>query len=45
VTSLKGTNALRERGLAVRRLRFGVPEWKAAGLPLDEADSQTLART
>jgi ArsR family transcriptional regulator len=45
VTSLKGTNALRERGLAVRRLPFGVPEWKAAGLPLDEADLQTIAKS
>jgi rhodanese-related sulfurtransferase len=45
VTSLKGTNALRERGLAVRRLPFGVPEWKAAGLPLDKTDLQTAAKS
>ncbi len=44
LTAVNATNALRNGGISVRRLRFGVPEWKAAGLPVDRADSQTVAR-
>lgn len=35
VTALEGIATLRESGRAARRLRFGVPEWQTAGLPLD----------
>jgi rhodanese-related sulfurtransferase len=34
ITALKGTTLLRELGIPAQRLSFGVPEWKAAGLPL-----------
>ncbi len=34
VASMNGVLALKEQGLQARRLSFGVPEWKAAGLPL-----------
>lgn len=34
VTSINGTNLLRQSGLTAGRLTFGVPEWKAAGIPL-----------
>jgi len=36
ITALKGITALRELGIPAQRLPFGVPEWKAAGLPLDD---------
>jgi rhodanese-related sulfurtransferase len=36
ITALKGVTSLRELGIRARRLPFGVPEWKAAGLPLDD---------
>src|SRR5260370_1064322 len=35
ITALKGITSLRELGIPAQRLPFGVPEWKAAGLPLD----------
>ena len=35
ITALKGVTSLRKLGIPAQRLRFGVPEWKAAGLPLD----------
>lgn len=35
VTALNGTESLRALGAPVRRLSFGVPEWKAAGLPVE----------
>jgi rhodanese-related sulfurtransferase len=35
VTALNGTSLLRDLGMAADRLRFGTPEWKAAGLPLE----------
>jgi rhodanese-related sulfurtransferase len=36
ITALKGITSLRELGIPAKRLPFGVPEWKAAGLPLDD---------
>jgi len=36
ITALKGITSLRELGIPAQRLPFGVPEWKAAGLPLDD---------
>jgi rhodanese-related sulfurtransferase len=36
ITALKGIASLRELGIPAKRLPFGVPEWKAAGLPLDD---------
>jgi rhodanese-related sulfurtransferase len=42
VTALNGTSLLRDLGIAADRLRFGTPEWKAAGLPL-EFDHKGLA--
>jgi rhodanese-related sulfurtransferase/predicted transcriptional regulator len=35
VTSHRAVQLLRRRGFRVRRLEDGVPEWKAAGLPLE----------
>ncbi|HKB97767.1 MAG TPA: metalloregulator ArsR/SmtB family transcription factor [Terriglobales bacterium] len=35
ITALKGVTSLRKLGIPAQRLPFGVPEWKAAGLPLD----------
>lgn len=35
VLSFKAVKKLRERGFAVRRLRDGFPEWKAAGYPIE----------
>ncbi len=35
VTSLDGAETLRRRGRPAARLPFGVPEWKAAGLPVE----------
>lgn len=35
VASLNGVLALKEKGFQARRLTFGVPEWKAQGLPLN----------
>ncbi len=43
VTALNGTSLLRDLGIAAYRLRFGTPEWKAAGLPL-EFDHKALAQ-
>ncbi|MDD5198230.1 MAG: metalloregulator ArsR/SmtB family transcription factor [Terrimicrobiaceae bacterium] len=40
ITALNGARSLQEAGVSVQRLRFGVPEWKAANLPL-EIDSRT----
>jgi rhodanese-related sulfurtransferase len=45
LTAVNAANAHREGRIPVRSLRFGVPEWKAAGLPLDEAYLQTLTPT
>lgn len=36
VLSFEAVKALRERGYRVRRLEDGFPEWKAAGLPVEE---------
>src|SRR6266404_9756381 len=36
ITALKGITSLRKLGIPAQRLPFGVPEWKAAGLPLDD---------
>ena len=36
ISALKGITLLRELGIPAQRLPFGVPEWKAAGLPLDD---------
>lgn len=36
VLSFKAVQTLRERGFSVRRLVDGFPEWKAAGLPVEE---------
>jgi rhodanese-related sulfurtransferase len=35
VLSFEAVTALRARGFKVRRLQDGLPEWKAAGLPLE----------
>jgi rhodanese-related sulfurtransferase len=35
ITAQKGVASLRKLGIPAQRLPFGVPEWKAAGLPLD----------
>jgi rhodanese-related sulfurtransferase/DNA-binding HxlR family transcriptional regulator len=35
ITALKGVTSLRKLGIPAQRLPFGVPEWKAAGLPID----------
>jgi ArsR family transcriptional regulator len=35
VLSFEAVTALRAKGFKVRRLRDGLPEWKAAGLPLE----------
>src|SRR5258708_6918564 len=35
ITALKGVTSLRKLGIPAQRLPFGVPEWKAAGLPPD----------
>ena len=35
VLSYEAVAALRERGLAARRLEDGLPEWRAAGLPIE----------
>ena len=37
VMSFEAVAALRARGFKVRRLEDGLPEWKAAGFPVDEA--------
>lgn len=34
ITALNGIDAIRKSGTTAQRLPFGVPEWKAAGLPL-----------
>lgn len=39
VLSFEAVAALRERGLASRRLEDGFPEWKAAGLPVEAVAS------
>jgi rhodanese-related sulfurtransferase/DNA-binding HxlR family transcriptional regulator len=36
ITALKGVTSLRKLGIPAQRLPFGVPEWKAAGLPLGD---------
>jgi ArsR family transcriptional regulator len=36
VLSFEAVAALRARGFRVRRLEDGYPEWKAAGLPVEE---------
>ena len=35
--AIEGVQRLRALDLPARRLRFSVPEWKAAGLPIDSA--------
>ncbi|HWQ93617.1 MAG TPA: metalloregulator ArsR/SmtB family transcription factor [Clostridia bacterium] len=40
LTAVHGTDTLRAMGLDVRRLRFGVPEWKAARHPVERAIAQ-----
>jgi ArsR family transcriptional regulator len=37
VLSFEAVAALRERGFKVRRLEDGLPEWRAAGLPVEAA--------
>jgi len=37
VLSFEAVAALREKGLPARRLEDGLPEWRAAGLPLEQA--------
>ena len=37
VLSFEAVAALRPRGYVVRRLEDGYPEWKAAGLPVEQA--------
>lgn len=39
LTAVSAVDALRKQGIPAHRLRFGVPEWKAAGLPLAESAS------
>lgn len=39
VLSFEAVAALRERGFKVRRLEDGLPEWRAAGLPLERAEA------
>lgn len=39
--AMEGTELLRDRGYQAKRLRFGVPEWKASGLPTEESDATT----
>ena len=39
ITAIDGTVVLRKGGYSAQRLPFGVPEWKAAGLPLADAES------
>jgi hypothetical protein len=34
IARLEAMHLLRERGLAARRLEHGLPEWRAAGLPV-----------
>lgn len=38
ILSFEAVAALRERGAVARRLEDGFPEWKAAGLPIDNAN-------
>ncbi|MBC2595201.1 metalloregulator ArsR/SmtB family transcription factor [Ruficoccus amylovorans] len=35
--AIKGTSLLRDSGVPAHRLRFSVPEWRAADLPLDDS--------
>lgn len=39
IAAITGTQKLQQNGLKVRRLPFSVPEWKAAGLPLDNSST------
>lgn len=39
VLSFETVAALRRRGIAARRLEEGFPEWKAAGLPVEESSA------
>ena len=43
ITALKGVTSLRKLGIPAQRLPFGVPEWKAAGLPLDRTSLRPSA--
>ncbi|MDF1741536.1 MAG: metalloregulator ArsR/SmtB family transcription factor [Verrucomicrobiales bacterium] len=36
--ALEGTELLRNRGLPAKRLRFGLPEWKASGLAVEKSE-------
>jgi len=36
VLSFEAVAALRKRGIKARRLEYGLPEWRAAGLPLEQ---------
>ncbi len=38
VLSFEAVAALRARGFKIRRLEDGLPEWRAAGLPVEAAD-------
>lgn len=42
VLSFEAVAKLRARGLTARRLEEGLPEWRAAGLPLEHAWSMTV---
>lgn len=42
--ALAGNNWLNDHQFKSRRLRFGVPEWKAAGLPIETSSSQAGAK-
>jgi rhodanese-related sulfurtransferase len=39
VLSFEAVAELRKRGFKVRRLEDGLPEWKAAGLPVERTDT------
>ncbi len=36
--AMEGTDLLRNKGLPAKRLRFGVPEWKASGMPIEKSE-------
>lgn len=40
VLAFEAVARLRDRGIGARRLEDGYPEWKAAGLPVEQADSR-----
>ena len=44
VAAIEGVEKLRQAGLDARRIREGIAEWKAAGLPIETVDGELSAK-